>query len=626
MKFSASMIKTYSKCQQMAKFNYIERLPDKQSASATFGTCVHEALEQYNEHHDVDKAVARFLYTWENPSALGVEPDFWHRRVTYGGLQETGVKCILEYHESAAWANREMIAAEHKFCVPFGHHHLSGIVDMIEATRNSGEELRVCDYKTSGSKPNFDSLYLDLQFCADEETEILTRRGWKRFDQVLVGEDVMTLNHDTDMAEWQPALDVHTFQATDQTLLSMEGKAHSSLTTLNHRWPVQHRVTSSSSSRIEKRVVLSEDLTGSDRVICAADVANLPNAAKYQSSFVELVSWFWTEGHLMEGGSVSISQSDSVNPDYVARIRGALTDLYGAPLASLRNGGQSLPQPAWRESVDSDVTRFYLNRTASLELLQVFVDPSVKVVDPQFVASLTLDQLQLFIDVSLMADGSEQNGCRVITQSVRERLDPFQMACSLLGMRTSLRKTAVGGSGAYAGREFWILSIKDRRPLFAPVKSVRSEVQYTGTVWCPRTANGTWFARRNGQVYFTGNTIYYYASMQPEFWLGFDDGTSMTQNDDGSPRYPPMENGQELYERFKDADRKVIWYHLRQNKELDCGPRDDGDFLRLLRCCDEIEKAMKYDVYVPSISGDACTFCPYTEQCKAYVPPVDPGF
>lgn len=285
MKFSASMLKTYGKCQQQAKFAYIDHLPDRQSASATFGTCVHEALEQYNADRDVDKAVARFLHTWENPHVLGVEPDFWHRRVTYGGLQETGVKCIMEHHESAAWADREMIAAEHKFCVPFGRHYLSGIVDMLEATRGDGSELRICDYKTAGSKPNYDTLYLDIQF-----------------------------------------------------------------------------------------------------------------------------------------------------------------------------------------------------------------------------------------------------------------------------------------------------------------------------------------------------TIYVYASMQPEFWLGYDDGTEMTKNKDGSPRYPAMKNGQELFERFEDATRVPIWYHLRQNKELNCGPRDDGDFMRLLRCCDEVEKAIEHDIFVPSINGDSCTFCSFTEQCKAYVPPADPGY
>jgi hypothetical protein len=31
---------------------------------------------------------------------------------------------------------------------------------------------------------------------------------------------------------------------------------------------------------------------------------------------------------------------------------------------------------------------------------------------------------------------------------------------------------------------------------------------YTGTIWCPTTGNGTWLARRNGTVFYTGNSAW----------------------------------------------------------------------------------------------------------------------
>lgn len=30
---------------------------------------------------------------------------------------------------------------------------------------------------------------------------------------------------------------------------------------------------------------------------------------------------------------------------------------------------------------------------------------------------------------------------------------------------------------------------------------------YKGKIWCPRTKNGTWVARRNGRIFITGNTF-----------------------------------------------------------------------------------------------------------------------
>lgn len=44
------------------------------------------------------------------------------------------------------------------------------------------------------------------------------------------------------------------------------------------------------------------------------------------------------------------------------------------------------------------------------------------------------------------------------------------------------------------------------RLAFLP-KTMRTEIpRWQGTIWCPSTDNGTFFARRNGTTYFTGNT------------------------------------------------------------------------------------------------------------------------
>lgn len=271
MKFSASQISTWMGCPLQAKYTYIDKRKgeDRQNAAASFGTCIHDALEQYNGDGDMTRAIARFLHTWENPAVLGCEPDVWPKRMTYGGLRETGVQILTEYHETCSWSKREVIGAEHKFCVPFGDHLLSGIVDVIEAT---SKRLKIVDYKSAGSRPNYDQLYLNIQF-----------------------------------------------------------------------------------------------------------------------------------------------------------------------------------------------------------------------------------------------------------------------------------------------------------------------------------------------------TIYYYASLQPEFWMGYGDKSY----------YKGFPNGEELYERFMDVERVAIWYHLRTNKEINCGKRDELDFMRLYRCCEEIQKAVERDVYVPSISGDSCIWCPHTDVCKAFIPRIE---
>lgn len=74
-------------------------------------------------------------------------------------------------------------------------------------------------------------------FCADAATEILTRRGWLRHDQVRQGDICLTLNASTGLAEWQPVDAVHVFTDGPYDVIRLAGAGHSSVTTPDHRWP-----------------------------------------------------------------------------------------------------------------------------------------------------------------------------------------------------------------------------------------------------------------------------------------------------------------------------------------------------------------------------------------------------
>lgn len=95
-------------------------------------------------------------------------------------------------------------------------------------------------------------------------------------------------------------------------------------------------------------------------------------------------------------------------------------------------------------------------------------------------------------------------------------------------------------------------------------------------------------------------TVYDYATRQPEMWES-------------------IPKGLELFKELEGMPRRNIWFHLWDGSELDAGGRDDDDFMRLYRLCDEIKRAYEAEVFVPRI-GDACLFCPYTEPCGLSVP------
>lgn len=105
-------------------------------------------------------------------------------------------------------------------------------------------------------------------------------------------------------------------------------------------------------------------------------------------------------------------------------------------------------------------------------------------------------------------------------------------------------------------------------------------------------------------------TIYDYASRQPEFWLGYP----------GDEEFVGLPNGGELWDKYRDAKRMGVWWHLSGDKEINVGERDQKDFERLYRVIDEVARAIEHEVFVPNISGDSCTFCDHTVECGVTIP------
>lgn len=336
-------------------------------------------------------------------------------------------------------------------------------------------------------------------WCVDEQTEVYTQaRGWVRHADLAVGDEILTLNHDTGMSEWKPVQNIYRADVTDEPMRLMKTQRHNSLTTAAHRWPVLVPVMAAG-KQVGHRAewTTSDRLNGRHTIITGAQHADLPTTAKWSDDLVELVAWYWTEGSMNPGGSVRIAQSHTVNPRRVDRIRGCLTRTFG-PAGDL-----------WREAIQSNdnshggpVTVFHLRKSIA-GVITEHANGVRKIVPTEFVDSLTLAQLDLFIDVSCQGDGWHyRRGVLDIWQENRAALAAFERALLLSGRAVSTHES----SGGVAVRA--LKSTRQRPGKGRAGDRPHVVEQYTGVVWCPTTANGTWFARRNGQSFFTGNSAW----------------------------------------------------------------------------------------------------------------------
>ncbi|GAC1373733.1 MAG: hypothetical protein NVSMB4_00620 [Acidimicrobiales bacterium] len=385
--------------------------------------------------------------------------------------------------------------------------------------------------------------------CVDTETEMLTTRGWLRHDEIIVGDTCLTMNADTGLAEWQPVEAVFVFDGPHD-VMRMRNGTHSSVTTLNHRWPVYQE----GNQRMTWRE--SQTLVSSDVVMAAAPVANLPTEAKWSDAFVETVAWFYTEGWVGSYGEVRIAQSRSANPEKCVRIRAALTSLFGPEEVE----SHVRSRPAWIEGAyGSEVSHFRLNKLAATELLAVAPG---KVPSTDFLSHLTRSQLELFISTSIDADGSTTNfGTPVLGQKDLARLEAFQIACLLAGKSGVIRRHASG---------MWSMAVQTtaRRKPMGRSEYVSVE-RIDGPVWCPTTPNRSWMARRDGTTYFTGNT---YANVEQRgidfltfgvaFWLKrLEDATTVLL---AGPQFTRFDTKALL--RTDAETRAKIWVQLLAGK------------------------------------------------------------
>lgn len=340
-----------------------------------------------------------------------------------------------------------------------------------------------------------------FQYCVDEQTEMLTADGWKHHQDVVVGEQCYTLNHETGLGEWKPVERVTVFEGNPaRDMVLMDGRGHSSLSTLNHRWPVRHK----GNSTWGRRWRTTETLNQCDYIQCAASDAGLPTEPTSSDAFVELVAWVWTEGRWNKSKALGIAQSSRVNLELCTRIRTALTTLLGP-----RHEGSMHPHcrsaaPLWVEDpprADTGMIAWRLNQEASRQFTNVISSPE-KIVSKKWLRTLTRAQLDLFIETSIAADGYQAKSR--LAQKSKDRAEAFAFACILAGKPVSYCDIDNNHSRMY---EIGILSRDQVCPINVASDSFRVErVKYDGPVWCPTTPNSTWLARRNGSVYWTGNS------------------------------------------------------------------------------------------------------------------------
>lgn len=333
--------------------------------------------------------------------------------------------------------------------------------------------------------------------CVPLGAQILTRRGWRHYDEITIGEEVLAYDVEADLCRWTPLLDVSVYRDEYETV-RLQSRSFDVICTPNHTWPVHktgRRVHAP--QRVLRKAC---DLMTSDRIIVAAPAEEGDSPLTPREA--ALLGWLATDGTVSErlvpyGGRqygpyrrAFISQS---KPHYLDELR----TLVGP------DGHEEVYEPRLRDFGNYVSTclpqhKFELTAGFTRELfVKAGIDGFADL--PALVTQLSGAARTAMLDAMLKRDGTIARGCSwTFGQKAKPGVtEAFTILSTLCGY--ALGKPRVSTIGDVPVRQ-----VRRNRLVCANYLSITAgEPQ---PVWCPTTKYGTWVMNLDGCISITGNT------------------------------------------------------------------------------------------------------------------------
>lgn len=353
--------------------------------------------------------------------------------------------------------------------------------------------------------------------CFDEETEILTRKGWKKGIEIDLDDELATLNPKNKQIEYQRASEINQY-LHDGDMIHMHSKFIDILVTENHRMWVKkdkaddYCIVEADKVKKSHSIMRYGNWKGVECDSYTIPAYNysqklrngetqertIPAVTLNMADWVAFLGLYLSEGCTWQRKNgnrqriVSISQKEG---DRANKIRELLA---------------RLPFNVYEHKKEqTGVMQFEISDSRLFNELIQFGKAKDKFI-PDYVKSLDSRYLRILLDWLVFGDGALSGQTPVYNGTmtygtISERLaDDIQEIALLAGYEAQKRVSRVHTENQ--GHNFYCVSIctpKDHK-----IKRIE-KIQYTGKVWCPTTSNGVVYVRRNGKPAWVGNCYYF---------------------------------------------------------------------------------------------------------------------
>lgn len=338
--------------------------------------------------------------------------------------------------------------------------------------------------------------------CVDEETEVLTPDGFKKYTELNQGDPVYSINSEN-------GLEIEQIQKINSS--SYDGEMHSySGRDIDFLVTPNHRIKYYKNNSNLQNMKFSYDL------IDAKTPLRIPIAADYYQKedynisddlliFLTIVLTDGSLGH-QKNRSSRISIFKSENRFGIELIKELSKKLNLEFSSQIRTNGFGFKN-------SSKVHVFRYNVESSKEIVQLLNNTKKEL--PKWMFLLSRRQAKLVLDTWLQFDGHKH-----ITSYNASKLQ-----CDNLVIANQLQHLAViaGYGGTIKTRIIsnnkkatihFILYQRTKKSVIKKEKKI-----YKGIVWCPTTNNGVVIFRKNGKVFISGNSFFFNISIYDNNFL-----------------------------------------------------------------------------------------------------------
>lgn len=257
--------------------------------------------------------------------------------------------------------------------------------------------------------------------CLSEDTEILTLDGWKRYNEVEIGDSIYTFNINN--GEIETKLVTYVFRKEYSGIMyNLKNRSQSQLISPNHR--VVRKVFNTEKYRLDR---IEDLLSYSSPLIIPVAGENKNPDYPISDEELKIFSWILSEGSIEREGShrVSIYQSKETHPENYEEIIQLLEDL---------NFEYSV-----KEQHSLGKCKHIRLKPKSSKAIHELIGAKVKKF-PEYLYRLSKRQARLFLETYLKGDGWTEKFRKRITVTEEEAKDFITAIAVLAGYNFNVRK------------------------------------------------------------------------------------------------------------------------------------------------------------------------------------------